>query len=105
LSTRFPVNEYYTALRKAKADEPVAIPGPAESFIALTRRDFVVRRYGLSKTEFELLKGLKNNRSLGEAIESVVTAEKDVDALAANLQLWFRNWTAEGFFQTVNVPL
>ena len=102
LATRFPVNEYYTALRKSKPNQVVPIPAPAESFVALTRRDYVVRRYALSKLQFDLLRALKEHRSIGEAIESIVAAaEAGPDQLATMLQMWFRNWTAEGFFQAV----
>jgi hypothetical protein len=103
LNTRFPVNDSYTALRRAKPEEAGSIPGPCKSFVALTRRDYVVRRYNLSRTEYELLLALKENRSVGQAIESITPAvEVDLDELAANLQLWFRNWAAEGFFQAVS---
>lgn len=103
LATRFPVNDYYTALRGAKPDEPVAIPSAGLSFIALTRRDFVVRRYNLSRAQFELLRALQQGRPLQEAIECSVPAagQQQLEEVAANLRLWFRNWTAEGFFQGV----
>ena len=102
LRTRFPVNDYYTLMRRAQHTEPVPIPAPGESFVALTRRDFVVRRHTLSRMEFELLLALQENRSIGEAVESIVPAsEVNLDELASKLQLWFRNWTAEGFFQAV----
>jgi hypothetical protein len=102
LATRFPVNDYYTALRRGKTEEGVLIPGPGQSFVALTRREFVVRRYNLSQTEFGLLKALQEGRSVGQAIESIApSGPADLDRLAANLQTWFRNWTAEGFFQSV----
>ena len=40
--------------------------------------------------------------SINEAIErAALTANANVDQLAADLKLWFRNWTAEGFFQSV----
>jgi hypothetical protein len=104
LSTRFPVNDYYTAVRRAKADEVIPIPLSGESFVALTRRDFVVRRYKLSRTEFDLLTALNEGRSVGEAVESIAsTAKLKIDELAANLQLWFRRWSAEGFFHTVTL--
>jgi len=102
LATRFPVNDYYTAMRQAKNDEVVAIPSSCESFVALTRRQFIVRRYNLSRTEFELLRAIKNGQSLGQAVERAVgVTDDDMDKLTANLKLWFRNWTAEGFFQSV----
>jgi hypothetical protein len=104
LSTRFPVNDYFTALRKIPADEVLPIPAPTDSFVALTRRDFVVRRYNLSPLQFELLKALKAGLSIGEAVEAVVPlalANVELAELAAELQLWFRNWTIEGFFKSV----
>jgi len=102
LTTRFPVNDYYTALRKAKIDEAVAIPTSCESFVALTRRNYIVRRYNLSRTEFKLLYAIKEGQTIGKAIErAALIANADLDQLAADLKLWFRNWTAEGFFQSV----
>jgi hypothetical protein len=103
LTTQFPVNDFYTALRRASADEVVPPPQPQESFVALIRRDYVVRRYTLSRTEFNLLKALKAGVSIDEAVESVAAPSGvDLDQLAANLQTWFRNWTLEGFFQSLD---
>jgi hypothetical protein len=104
LATRFPVNDYYTALRRAKATDAVPIPSAEEAFVALTRRNFVVRRYNLSRPEFELLQALQAGRSVAEAIALIAPGPGlELDQLAAKLQLWFRNWTAEGFFQSVSV--
>lgn len=104
LAARFPVNDYYTALRQAKNDETIPIPSPAESFVALTRRNFIVRRYNLSRTEFQLLGAIADGLSLGKAIERAAAVTNDgVEQLAASLKLWFRNWTAEGFFHSVRV--
>lgn len=100
LATRFPVNDYFTALRGATNGEPVPIPPSGPSYVALNRRQFIVRRYNLSRAEFELLRSIKEGRSIGEAIESAVLgADEDQDRLAASVQLWFCNWTAEGFFR------
>ncbi len=104
LATRFPVNDYYTALRRSKPEDPVRIPLADDCYVALTRRDFVVRRYNVSKPQFELLTLLQQGRTVGQAIEAIVpTASGEIDELATNLQLWFRNWTAEGFFESVSV--
>lgn len=103
LKTRFPVNDYFTALRRAKPDEAVAIPTERESFVALTRREWVVRRHPLSATQFTLLEALQQGRCVGEAIESIAPAtETDMEQLAADLQSWFRTWTANGFFHSVD---
>ena len=74
----------------------------SESFVALTRRNYIVRRYNLSRTEYELLRAIKEGLTMGKAIERAVsTTNAAVDHLAVDLKLWFRNWTAEGFFQSV----
>jgi len=69
LATRLPVNDYFTRLRQAPAGEFVPVPSACESFLALTRRDFVVRRYNLSRTQFELLSGIQQGQPVGFAIE------------------------------------
>ncbi len=80
------------------------MPLPDGCFVALTRRNFVVRRYNLSKIQFELLTLLQQGHPVGQSIELVVpTVGVEVDELAAQLRLWFRNWTAEGFFHSVSV--
>jgi len=104
LSTRFPVNDYFTAQRKIAAEEALPIPAAADSFVALTRRDFVVRRYSLSQMQFELLNALKAGLCVSQAVESILAlapANIGMNELAADLQLWFRNWTIEGFFKSV----
>jgi hypothetical protein len=105
LATRFPVNDYYTGLRQLKENESVHIPRAHQSFVAFLRRDFVVRRYNLSETQFELLRAIQSGLPIGQAIECGARASSDsVDQLASNLKLWFRNWTAEGFFRGIKLP-
>jgi putative DNA-binding protein len=105
LTTRFPVNDYYTRLRQVSENQAVPIPAPDESFVAISRRDFVVRRYNLSRTEFELLRAIQQGLPLGQAIERAAqVSSESVDELASNFKLWFRNWTAEGFFRGIKLP-
>jgi hypothetical protein len=102
LEFRFPVNDYYTEFRQGnKPDYPAA----AESFAAISRRDYVVRRFDLSSPQFALLAAL----SAGETIEAAIAAAAeaffaaggDEEQLAASLPRWFQAWTAEGFFVKV----
>ena len=81
----------------------IPMPSSNESFVALTRRNFVVRRYGLSRPQFELLKALKEGRSVGDALEHMLSSTAEGDDLSSELTLWFRNWTAEGFFHSVTL--
>jgi len=100
LTLRFPLNDYYTALRD---DETPPLPEPAESYLALTRREYVVRRHALERPQFELLGALAAGETLGEAIERAARVSPEgIEALAANLQRWFREWTAAGFFLRVD---
>jgi hypothetical protein len=99
LTLRYPVHQYYTAVRR---QEEVTPPEPAETFLAVTRREYVVRHYPVERTAFGLLKQILSGQSIGDAIHAVTeAAEYDLDQLALRLQEWFRNWTAEGFFRSV----
>jgi hypothetical protein len=102
MTFRFPINAYYTAARRAEGEE-VPIPDPGEEHVALTRRDFVVRRYPLTSPQQALLREVLNGATVGEAIEAAAAAAGDLDdeALAAELRAWFRFWVAEGFFVSV----
>lgn len=105
LEFRYPVNAYYTAARRAEEDEEVPLPGPAAERVALTRRDFVVRRYALTAPQHALLEAILAGATAGEAIAaSAEAADSDDEALASDLQSWFRLWTAEGFFQDLAGP-
>jgi len=107
LVSRYPVNAYYTAARHAEegAEEgkDVPIPEPGEELVAILRRDFVVRRYTLSRPQYALLTALLDGAPVGEALAAAAAAsDLDDDGLAVALQAWFRFWTAEGFFHRLD---
>lgn len=96
LSLRFPVNQFYTAIRNG--DEP-GPPLPGASYVALTRIDYVVRRFDLSQTQFELLESLANGTTVGDAVaRAAAYAPEDFDQFARDLRTWFQDWAAAGFF-------
>jgi hypothetical protein len=102
LAFRYPVNAYYTAARQAGDEEEIPVPEPATERVAVLRRDFVVRRYPLSPSQYALLQEVQNGATVGEAIAAAAAAsDLDDDALAGALRAWFRFWSAEGFFQAV----
>lgn len=103
LATRFPVNAYFTAARKAEDDgEEAPIPDPAPEYTAITRRDFIVRRYALSQPQHALLAALQSGATVADALAAAAAvSDLDDDALAAELRTWFHNFTAEGFFQAI----
>jgi hypothetical protein len=106
LAFRYPVNAYYTAARAAEEGEEVPLPDPAPEWVALGRREFVVRRYPLDPLQYALLEKILAGATVGEAIAAAAEAADasglDDDALAAGLQKWFRLWVAEGFFQAIS---
>lgn len=82
----------------AAADLP--IPDPGEEHIALSRTDYVVRRYPLTPFESAVLTALAAGATVGEAIgRAVAASELPDDELAAQLDAAFRRWTAAGFFR------
>lgn len=96
---RFPLNDYFTALRD---EGDASLPEPGETYLALSRREFIVRRHALTRPQYELLSALAGGETVGAAIErTAAAAPGDLDLLAADLQRWFREWTAAGFFLTV----
>lgn len=105
LAFRYPVNAYYTAVRHVEEGEEVPVPGPGEELVAVLRRDFVVRRYSLSRPQHALLEAVLAGGTMGEAIAAAAGAASDLpdDELAASLQAWLRFWTAEGFFQAARL--
>jgi hypothetical protein len=59
-------------------------------------------RHPLSEPQFDLLTALQQGRTVAEAIASSVSPEeKDMDALASQLQAWFAGWTRNGFFEAI----
>ena len=106
LAFRYPVNAYYTAARAAEEVKEVPLPDAEPEWVALSRREFVVRRYGLDPPRYALLEKILAGATVGEAIAAAAEAADasglDDDALAAGLQEWFRLWVAEGFFQSIS---
>ena len=97
-----PVNAWFTAVRQAAEGEEVPLPDPAPEYTAITRRDFVVRRYSISHPQHALLAALQSGATVAESLAAAAAVtDLDDDALAAELRSWFRLFTAEGFFQAI----
>jgi hypothetical protein len=95
LELRFPVHEYYSAVRRG---DEASFPEPSETLLAVTRRDYKIRRSELSRPQFALLSALLQGDSLESAIEAGTEAARDLDRYAADLATWFRDWTAANYF-------
>jgi Putative DNA-binding domain len=99
LELRFPLNDYYTA---AKNSVEALLPLRENSWLAVTRRDYIVRRYPLSHAQFVLLHKLQCGETIGHAITAAAVVYTDShDSLAADIQNWFRVWAAAPMFERV----
>jgi len=96
---RFPVHEFITAVRQGGAAE---FPRPQTTWLVVNRRDFIVRRQASPEVQWRLLQQLQQGETLGTAIETAFQgSEEATENLAQQLNIWFRNWTAAGFFRHV----
>ena len=105
LTFRYPVNAYYTAARRAEENEQVPIPRASAEHVAITRRDYIVRRHTLTAPQRALLKALQTGGTVAEAISAAAEiSPMEDDQLADELQSCFRFWAAECFFQALVLP-
>ena len=105
LTFRYPVNAFYTMARLASDDEELAIPEPSIENVAISRREYIVRRYPLTPPQKVLLEVLQAGRTVGEAIAAAAEmSDDDDDEFALDLQSWFHLWTRERFFQSIALP-
>jgi len=103
LQFRYPVNDYYSAVRRLGEGEATPDPPAAgERCLALTRRDYIVRRIELSAAQYALLSALEKGSTVGEAIAASASLwEGDTSALADAIRGWFSDWSAAGFFARI----
>ena len=93
----FPVQNYYRATREGESAVP---PDRQTTWLAISRRNFVVRHIPLTPPEAAVLAAIVAGATIGEALEQAPLGG-DLDRFAADVQRWFHKWTAEGFFLTV----
>jgi hypothetical protein len=99
LALRYPVAEYFTSVKQG--DNP-DLPELADTFLAITRRRYVVRHVALSRAEHAVLGALLAGRTVLEAVGMAAEdGGDDLDQLAAELGEWFRVWAVNGFFLAV----
>lgn len=100
LEARFPVHEYASSVRKnIEPSFPIARP----VFLVVTRRDYVVRRFEITRMQFHLLSALSRRAVVGEALATACDgAEVDFTDLATEVRNWFHEWAAAPLFAQIN---
>jgi hypothetical protein len=95
----FPVHEYASAIRQGI--EP-PLPIAREVCLVVTRRDYVVRRFEVTRQQFQLLSAIAQQLSIGEGLENLIAnSTTDLRSLGADLQAWFHEWSAAQLFSKV----
>jgi hypothetical protein len=92
---RFPVHEVITAARKG---EQPPLPAAMPTQLVVTRRDYIVRRQGVSDQEFRLLSSLHAGATVGDALSQWFAETPDE---SPPIQEWFERWTAAGYFTSI----
>jgi hypothetical protein len=101
LRLHYPAHQYYAAVRRGDEATP---PAPAETYLAVSRRQYVVRHRPLEGPEYEVLRAVTSGQTIEDALRVAADAEgASSDELAAALVEWFRVWAAEGFFRDVQL--
>jgi hypothetical protein len=102
LELRFPVNAYYSQARRTPEGEEVPAPGPADTWLAITRRDYIVRRHEIDRPHYELLASLQRGDTIAQAVEAAAAASPHDDAaLARLLREWFHHGASQQFFEAL----
>lgn len=96
---RFAVHEYATAVRHKEQPD---LPEPSPTWLVVTRRDYVVRRIAVTEAEFAALAALVGGGTIAASLDAAQNRwQSDYDQLASEVQRWFRDWSAAGYFQKI----
>ena len=100
LEFNYPVSRYLGAVDK---ENPFPRLAPKKTWLVAYRRDYGLHRMNLAEPAYELLSGLVAGKTLGEAIVPVMTRKWRQRVTEKRLFEWFRDWMAEGLFQSIEL--
>jgi hypothetical protein len=96
LAFDYPVNAYLQAWRE---DREPKLPAARATWTVVYRKDYRVWRADLDRERFELLCALGRGCTLEESLRACLEVPAvDAERLLGRVQLWFQEWTSEGFF-------
>lgn len=92
LTFQYPVHDYFDAARHGREPE---LPAPAETFLAMNRRNYVVTTIELSATQHALLSGLLEGQTVGQSLQRAGASLPDE---RQQLIACIEKWSTQGFF-------
>lgn len=96
LAFRYPVRAYFAAVRENRQPP---LPAPAVSFVAVTRRNYIVRFLELSRAQYEILSALLAGLAVEQAVSQAARSSgQDPDSLNGQLREWLCQWANGGLF-------
>ena len=102
----YPVNRFFQQFKQDEEPELPDLATPSPSAVAVYRVGFVLWRMDLTPAMAELLAGLMNGATLGEALGSLDDTKMSAAELAEaerQVMAWFQSWVASGFFARVDI--
>lgn len=94
LQFSYPVSQYFAAARRQENPD---LPQPAETFVAMNRREYVVRIHELTEPQFQLLQALGG----GSTLSQLAHDRSDAEVFLATAREWLAEWAAKGFFSAI----
>lgn len=101
LALRHPVNAYLQSVRDERHDHPRMVR--KDTWVAVWRRDYGIRRMDLTRPGYELLRLLAAGRPLGRSMRTVLGRPGRGRPTEDQVFRWFREWASGGAFQALRV--
>lgn len=99
LAFRYPVSGYVQSVRDEDHDHPA--PRRKDTWVAVHRRDYQVRRQDLTRPAHDLLLDLASGVPLGQAVASALRRPGGRAPREEELFGWFKEWVAGGVFRSL----
>ena len=101
IELRYPCHEYASSVRQGESPE---FPDPEPTLLAVTRREYIVRRAGLTRPQFVLLEKLVDGMPIAQANEETADlADLGEEEFAQALRKWFQRWATARYFRKIEV--
>jgi hypothetical protein len=95
---RYPVHDYLIAASRGAEPE---MPAPGERFVAMTRVNYRVKVYELTKLQYELLRRLDGDSTVAQALDRCAAFADSREFVVDSVIELLDDWVAKGLLATV----